>query len=115
MIGRNTHLLQDDLKLWLSQATLRLADLDTIRAKSLSNLQRWKGQGTWGPVYDQWCEIMTNGTDDFIIQIMTGEGDEPNRLRQSAPYVGIVDEQTRLDLYTKYLQARAANDGLPEN
>lgn len=110
MVRKNPHLLLDDLKLWISQAALSLADLKTIRAKSLSNLQRWRAQGTWGPIYDEWWELMTHASDDHIIQIMTGEGDEPNRLRQSIPYTGIVDEETRLRLVAKYQIARAANE-----
>lgn len=110
MARKNPHLLLDDLKLWLSQAALSLADLKTIRERSLLNLQRWKAQGTWGPVYDEWWELMTHASDDQIIQIMTGEGGEPNRLRQSIPYTGIVDEETRLKLVAKYQTARAANE-----
>lgn len=106
---RNPHLLLDDLKLWLSQATLRQADLETIRAASLLNLQRWKAQGTWSPVYQEWWELMMHASDETIIQMMTGDGDEHNRLRQSIPYVGIVDEKTRLELLAKYQVAYAAN------
>lgn len=110
MAGRNQHLLLDDLKLWLSQATLSLADLTTIRAQSLENLQRWKAQGAWGPVYEEWREIMMHASDDDIVQIMTGGGGEPNRLRQSMPYVGLVDEETRLELIAKYKEALAEKD-----
>jgi hypothetical protein len=114
MVRKNQHVLLDELKLWLSQATLSLADLKTIRAKSLSNLQRWRAQGTWGPVYDEWWELMTHASDDHVIGIMTGNGDEPNRLRQSIPYTGIVDEETRLKLLAKYQIARAANEKVEE-
>jgi hypothetical protein len=110
MARRNHHLLLDDLKLWISQAALSLADLNTIRAKSLSNLQRWRDQGTWGPVYDEWWQIMTEASDEYVIYLMTDEGDEPNRLRQSCPYVGIVDEGTRQNLLARYQLARAANE-----
>jgi hypothetical protein len=115
MIRRNLHLLIDDRKLWMSQAVLEVADLPTIRAVSLSNLQRWKAQGTWGRVYDQWREIMEHSGDDEIIHIMTGEGDEPNRLRQSMPYAGIIDEETRLKVLARYHEACRLNDLLPED
>jgi hypothetical protein len=111
MVTRNPHLLLDDLKRWLSQATLDSVDLTTIRTQSLSNLQRWKARGTWGPTYDEWLDLMMHATDDCIIQIMTGEGDEANRLRQSPPYIGLVDEETKLELFAKYRLALAANEG----
>lgn len=107
---KNQHVLLDELKLWISEATLSLADLQTIRVKSLSNLRRWKAQGTWGPVYDEWWNLMTHASDASIVQIMTGEGDEPNRLRQSIPYTGIVDEETRHKLLERYRIALAANE-----
>lgn len=109
MLKRNTHLLLDDLKLWLAQAVLQTADLPTVRAVSLSNLERWKAQGTWGRVYEEWRQIMAQSPDHELIHIMTGEGDEPNRLRQSAPYVGIIDEETRLKVYARHHKASAEN------
>lgn len=113
MAGRNSHLLLDDLKLWLSQATLSSAELTTIRTQSLSNLQRWKAQGTWSPVYDEWLELMMHASDEHITRIMTDNGEEPNRLRQSMPYVGLVDEETRLGLIAKYQIALAATEEEP--
>lgn len=110
MVRRNHHELLDDLKLWLSEATLSVADLHTIRAKSVTNLQRWKAQGTWGVNYDEWLDLMVHGSDDHIVQMMIGKGDEPNRLRHSIPYVGIVDEETRTKLLAKYQIARTANE-----
>ena len=111
MATRNSHLLLDDLKRWLSQATLDSSDLTTIRARSLSNLRRWKARGTWGPAYDEWLDLMTHAPDDRIVQIMTGEGDQTNRLRQSPLYLGLVDEKTKLELFAKYRLALAANEG----
>lgn len=109
-MARNSHLLLDDLKLQLSRATLSQADLMTIRLHSLSNLNRWKSKGTWSPVYDEWLELMMYASDDCIIGIMTCEGDEPNRLRQSMPYVGMLDSETRLKMFATYQNALASND-----
>ncbi len=107
---RNDHLLLDDRKLWISQAVLDAADLKTIRAKSLANLTRWRSQGTWGPVYDEWWQIMTNASDATLIYLMTSQGDEPNRLRQSMPYTGILDEEAIRKIRIQYYAAVAKND-----
>ena len=109
MLKRNEHLLLDDLKLWLAQAVLEMADLPTVRAVSLSNLERWRAKGTWGRAYEEWRQIVAHAPDHELIHIMTGEGDEPNRLRQSAPYAGIIDEQARLKVYARHDKARAEN------
>jgi hypothetical protein len=112
MLKRNPHLLIDDRKLWIAQAVLKAAKLSIIRARSLANLQRWKAKGTWGPVYDEWWEIMTNASDRYLIDVMTGECDEANRLRQSMPYTGIIDEKTRLEIYARYQDAQRLNGEL---
>jgi transcriptional regulator with XRE-family HTH domain len=110
MFRRHSQLLVNDRKLWMSQAVLDVADLTTIRAKSLSNLQRWKAQGVWGLAYEQWWEIMEHAGDDEIIHIMTGEGDKPNRLRQAMPYTGIIDEETRQKVLARYHKACDENE-----
>lgn len=112
MVRRNDHLLLDDMKLWMSQAVLEMSDLPTIRAKSLSNLLRWRTKGTWGQVYDQWWQIMTRASDKEIIEIMVGAGDESNRLRQSIPYTGLMDEETRQRILSRYYEAKQLNDSL---
>lgn len=112
MRRRNDHLLLDDRRLWLSQAVLDAADLEMIRAKSLSNLTRWRSNGTWGPAYDEWWEIMTSGRDAVLIRIMTSQDDESNRLRQSMPYTGLLSQEILSRIRILYLAARAENDGL---
>ncbi|KAL0630832.1 hypothetical protein Q9L58_010313 [Maublancomyces gigas] len=97
------------MALWLAEAVLQMADLPTIRAVSLSNLERWKAKGTWGRAYEEWRQIMEQAPDHELIHIMTGDGDEPNRLRQSAPYAGIIDEETRLKVYERHREASAKN------
>lgn len=111
---RNSHLLLDDRKLWVAQAVLDAADLKTIRAKSLSNLTRWRSKGTWGPVYDEWWQIMTNANDTILIHIMTSQDDESNRLRQSPPYTGLLSQETLRRIRILYCAACAENDELDD-
>lgn len=114
MKRRNDHLLIDDHKLRITQAVLDAADLTTIRAKSLANLTRWREKGTWGPVYDEWWEIMTNASDAVLIHIMTSQADEPNRLRQSMPYTGMLTQETLRRLWILKYAARAGNNELED-
>lgn len=111
---RNSHLLLDDRKLWVAQAVLDAFDLKTIRAKSLSNLTRWRSKGTWGPVYDEWWEIMTSGLDAVLVRIMTSQDDESNRLRQSPPYTGLLSQETLRRIRILYCAACAENDELED-
>jgi hypothetical protein len=95
----------DNLKFQLSLATLERASLPRIRQKSLANLARWRAAGTWGLVYDEWHELISCGSDAEIVGIMTGLDENSNRLRQSPPYVGIVDEDTREKLVAAAVSA----------
>lgn len=85
---------------------MQTSDLSAIRAKSLANMDRWEAKGTWVSAHDEWREIMTNGSDAEVTAAMTGRDQEANRLRQSAPYIGIIDEVTRVYLW----ETRAVED-----
>lgn len=65
--------------------------VDEIRRKSLANIERWNSKGTWVSAHDEWRLLMERGTDQEIIAVMTGTDERCNRLRQSPPYVGLVE------------------------
>lgn len=92
---RNVHDQLDDFKLLIAKAVLRESSLSIIRVRSLSNLDRWNAKGTWCSAHDEWRRVMGSGTDEEIIALMTGTDQNANRLRQSAPYVGIINPETR--------------------
>lgn len=95
----NFHDYLDEFKLRCAKAVLHRVDLSTIRAKSLSNMDRWEANGTRVSAHEEWRELMTKGTDADVIAAMTGKDQKANRLRQSAPYIGIIDEVTRVYLW----------------
>lgn len=118
MVERNSHEILDEFKLRLAEATLQCADLPTIRTKSLSNLQRWREKGTWGPAYDEWWTLLVSGSDAEVIAAMTSPDEDANRMRQSSPYVGIVDQGLRAQLWAPYgalLTANSAKAGSGPN
>jgi antitoxin component of MazEF toxin-antitoxin module len=86
---KNTQLVLDDLKLAISMEVVSRFTVDEIRKKSKENLARWKKQGTWGPAYTEWREVLDQGDAD-LVKTMIGRDDRSNRLRQSMPYVGLL-------------------------
>lgn len=89
-------------KLRIAQTVLEHYSIDEIREVSLKNLAHWKAIGSWCSANDEWQNIMLHGSDDEIIFMMTSEIEEPaNRLRQSAPYVGLLSEQQMNSLRQK--------------
>ena len=86
---KNRQVVLDEFKHRLSLELVARFTLDEIRHKSRENLARWKSQGTWAQVYDEWIAIL-DGPDDGLVKAMIGHDDRSNRLRQSTPYVGLL-------------------------
>jgi hypothetical protein len=85
----------DAFNLATATAVLQRASVAEIRAKSISNLDRWESNGAWDSAYGEWLVLMTNGSDEQVIDAMTGNDHNATRLRQSPPYVGFLDESTQ--------------------
>jgi hypothetical protein len=80
----------DALKLELAQTVLRSVDMGVLRRHSLANINRWRKNGSWCSAFTEWEYLMETGSDAEVIAAMTGSDENANRLRQSAPYVGLV-------------------------
>lgn len=87
----NRQTLLDAKKLASAMRVVQCCTVDQIRRKSLANIERWNYQGTWVSAHDEWRVLMERGTDQEIVAVMTGTDERCNRLRQSAPYVGLVE------------------------
>jgi len=86
----NPHETLDRFKRDVALEILRRFSLERIRERSLSNLRRWQKAGSWSRAYDEWREVLASGSDAELIALMVGEDDKANRLRQSAPFVGLL-------------------------
>jgi antitoxin component of MazEF toxin-antitoxin module len=83
----------DELRLERSLEIVRRFTPREIRAKGLANLHRWKAQGSWGKVYDEWAQILEDPDDGRLYAAMLGRDERSVRLRQSAPYVGLLPQE----------------------
>lgn len=88
---RNAQADLDVFKLRLAQTVVEKVDLKTIRRRGLDNLARWKQRNVWCSAYDEWRSLLEEGSDDDLVSVMTGLDEDSNRLRQSPPYVGLLD------------------------
>ena len=64
-----------------------------IRARILANLHRWKQQGAWVSAYDEWRAIAEAEDDGALFAAMLGRDERSLRLRDSAPYVGLLPRE----------------------
>jgi hypothetical protein len=83
----------DELKRKLALAVASSFTPDQIKTKSLANLHRWRESGVWGPAYEEWKQILEDPGDEALLAAMLGRDERSTRLRQSAPYVGLLPRE----------------------
>lgn len=64
-----------------------------IRARILANLYRWERQGAWVSAYDEWRALAEREGDGALFAAMLGRDERSIRLRDSAPYVGLLPRE----------------------
>jgi antitoxin component of MazEF toxin-antitoxin module len=97
--GGFSHQELDELRRSIALAVVQRHTAREIRAQVLANLHRWKQRGVWGRAYEEWQDIASGGDDGRLFAVMLGRDEEAVRLRQSAPFVGLLpkDEVRRLN------------------
>jgi len=61
------------------------------------NLRRLKRKlRPWPPAFREWENIIRNNSLETVLEILTQDNDEGQRLRQSDPFIGILTEKERL-------------------
>ena len=63
------------------------------------NLKRWKKlkvNRPWPRALKEWEQILAKDSPDRILDILTQDNDEEQRLRQSDPFIGILTERERM-------------------
>jgi hypothetical protein len=97
--GGFTHQELDEHRRVLALAVIRKFTPREIRAQILANLSRWNRQGVWGGAYEEWLQIARSSDDGDLFAAMIGRDENAVRLRQSAPFVGLLpkDEVRKLN------------------
>jgi antitoxin component of MazEF toxin-antitoxin module len=80
----------DELRRTMALAVVRSFTSAQIRAQILANLHRWKLQDSWVSAFDEWRDIALTGEDGGLFAAMLGRDEDAVRLRQSAPYAGLL-------------------------
>lgn len=94
----NQQTVLDAKKLASAKRVVQCCTVAQIRRKSLENIKRWTSNGTWVSALDEWLLLMEHGSDQEVIAVMTGTDERSNRLRQSPPYVGLVEPVSLKDI-----------------
>jgi len=89
----SAHETLDELKRRIAFAVVSSFTPRQIRAQSLANLHRWREAGAWVSAYDEWKKILRNPDDGALFAAMLGRDERSTRLRQSAPYAGLLPRE----------------------
>lgn len=88
-----SHRELDELRRSIALAVVERHTPREIRAQILANLYRWKQQGVWGRAYEEWREIASDNDDGRLFAVMLGRDEIAVRMRQSAPFVGLLPKE----------------------
>ena len=88
----NKQEVQDRRKLAMARLIVEKFTVSDIRKRSLENIARWQKKGVWVSAFEEWRELLTSGADPQLLAVMTGLDENSNRLRQSAPYAGLLTQ-----------------------
>jgi len=88
-----SHQELDELRRSIAVAVVARHTPREIRAQILANLFRWKQHGVWGRAYEEWHDIAVDDDDGRLFAAMLGRDEEAVRMRQSAPFVGMLPKE----------------------
>ena len=91
--GGLPHSKLDDMNRAIALAVVKSFSPNEIPEKILSNLARWQAQGVWVTAYDEWRSIASSSDDGALFAAMLGRDENSTRLRQSAPFVGLLPQE----------------------
>ena len=91
--GGFSHRELDELRRSIALAVVQRHTPREIRAQILANLHRWRNRGVWGGAYEEWRDIASSDDDGRLYAVMLGRDGEAVRLRQSAPFVGLLPKE----------------------
>ncbi len=83
----------DELRRTMALAIVSQFTPAQIRAQILANLYRWKRQGTWVSAFDEWRIVAEGDDDGELFETLLGRDERAVRLRQSAPYAGLLSQE----------------------
>lgn len=70
--------------------------------KAIDNIKRWKNQNANPqPYLDDWMNHIDQGVE-HLLSFLRSESDEGQRLRSSSPFVGIITQEERKEIFERF-------------
>lgn len=85
-------------------------DGEAVLRIARGNLERWLGSESFAGnerfALIEWREIIEDSSVEEIVKIITQDTDEGQRLRSSSPFVGVLTEEEREEIWSKCAEIR---------
>jgi hypothetical protein len=96
-LARHSHQWMDGCNLAMTRRIAeKIQQKPGLMKIARDNLKRWKKiHRPWPPALREWEEILAQNPTERVLEILTQDNDEGQRLRQSDPFVGILTEKER--------------------
>lgn len=77
----------------------RLRQEPALAREALRRVDTWAAEGKMHPAYaDAWRKLLAGPLDE-LLAVLTDRGQRAAALRQCTPFVGVIDQQTRLRIW----------------
>ncbi len=96
-LKKNPHRLQDETSLAMHARIVEELERDpSLMRVAIENIARWSRRNADSPgllaCYREWDAILAKGLAE-VVRVLRDEGEEGDRLRQNAPFPGILTPQ----------------------
>jgi len=81
--------------------------MDFVRSKIDRTLSESRLSDSCKDALREWQTILSSHSLNEILEILTQDSDEGQRLRQSTPFSGVLSQQERLNIFRRYEPAGA--------
>jgi hypothetical protein len=80
----------------------KLRERPSLLSVAGENLDRWERLRGRDHASDEWRTLLTGTPLPALLRLLTEDGEEANRLRQSSPFAGILTADERLAVFAHY-------------
>ncbi|HLU48990.1 MAG TPA: hypothetical protein VK116_12935 [Planctomycetota bacterium] len=109
-MDREPRHLVDRSHAWIDARSLELARATAAKIrmepalfeKARRNIERWRSRGVTSPDLDACDRILERHTFDEVLDLLVEDSEAGRRRRQSSPFVGILPESERREIFRRY-------------
>jgi hypothetical protein len=76
--------------------------LEAVRKRLADDVRSGKYSSSVVAAMEEWLEILNRSSRAEVLKLLVDKSEEAKRLRQSSPFVGILNQEERLRIFRRY-------------